>query len=1139
MMRIKSLTAWLLCLVLLAAILCPAVGFAAEEGEGEAQGPTIISTTPEDGAVGLAPMGLEMEVTFSTTMDTESLSTASITSEPAAIAAVVPDPTASNRCKIYFSALDLNTEYTVIFSRQVRAQNGDRMARTEVAFRTTAQHPQYHQIVNGDMEEGTPLGIFELSSATTKVIHYEKEGDNTVLQFDPGWSGAGVGQHVYLEPGKTYEVRAKVKSTTSQIVRLIMSFVTESGGSSNWWHSVTEKNMTAGEWVEMSGSISIPDDISYDYNRIMRITAQNINQTIFIDDWQFYEAGYDVPRPQTAGSSSQTTQTVVSDEKNESMDRMIGLGIYDGAMRDKADSYVTRIDAALVFGRILGISSMDSLTNSFADLAGVRNRGIAQALKDMGIMQGYGSYFYPYNSISQREAMESLANIMGYDVAAREIGYESVFARLKLDRGISAEEGGVTYTNLAKIISNALDSDIMAAQAGGGYAVVQGQTMLRNSMGITEHEGIIAATEYSDLYGERTATDGHIIIDGVCYRVTGNTFGWEGRRVRYFVKEEQGEQWIVYIYGMNSLNQTMILDWKDIIGYANDQYTYYDEKGRERRVRVSSDKSLIYNGAAVNSYSPEDLVASYGTVQLIDNDLNGGYDVIRVEDFDTYAVHAIDYSQGIIYDEYENKSVQIDLSGKLLIEENGTPAQFSAITTGTVVSVAKSKDGAVARLLISREIVEGSVGAVLDRNGDQELALYDVVHGSGAAVRVLLHPFYAGAKDRESFMGRDVVISLDYAGRAVTFDLGQSTWTWAYLIDANLKQESFTSKLYLKVYTEANERKIYPCRENVNVNGSCAKEAGNILPSINGGAEGVVPQLLQIRTNPAGEISEILSAADPGGRLTRCVEGVQTQRYFTASLSLGGQVCVASGNTDVFSVPSSNVAQAPEYQFVHSTASAWMINDKDYTFEAYSTDGNDMTAEAIVLKDQTVRASNTWLVGVVAEIAQTLDDNGERITSMLVQNAGSNYNAVIYPDRFDLNNLSGASTGTGLSVEVGDVVAYQNDSQTRVVNLNVLYTRRDDTLYTGSTTFNSKYHVVRGKVTAKQDGYIQIQSDSTNTVYNTAVFSRILGMDKRNQVYVATEADIYDIDCGSNASDVLAVSVWGANTLILVYEPKN
>lgn len=1136
-MKFNKITALLLCFIIFASL--GALPAAADEEQTF----EVISTTPEDGSTRIEPVGLTMEVTFNMPVDSETLSTATIVSEPSAVASVIPDAISANKCTIYFSALNTDTKYTVTFSKQIKAKDGTRLQKSQVGFKTTAKFPQYHQIVNSDMENPNYSGVYMLAGAARSSISFVKEGDNTVLKFTPAWSGAGVGQVVFLEPGKTYEMRAKIKSDSAQMVRMIMSYRTASGGSDDWWHPVITKNMTAGEWVEFGGSVTIPEDLSYEYTLETRITAQNINKTIYVDDWQFFESGFDVPKPQTSGTSDGGIYTFVSSGENEPMDRMTAFGIYDEDMRTRETELVTRLDAAKIFGRILGISTPDTNDNSCRDLSGIKGRGIVGSLVGMGIMSGYGEYFYPYNNISQDEALRGIASILGYDAMIAENGSDLVYARLKLNKGVAAADGGITFSDFAIIISNALDCEVMAWRGGGEYEIEKDSTLLYDSLELTEYTGVISATEYTGLYGE-AAKEGYITIDGASYRVSCDAFGMEGKNVRYFVKREDGKNWIVYICDINTLNNFETLNWNDIESYENNKYTYWNENNKSRTIRTARNKSLIYNGAALSSYTDEDMVPAYGSVTLIDNNRDNHYDVVRVENFDTYTVNFVDYDNGIIYDKYENKSLNADLYEKLKIEENGVESSFRSITAGTVVSAAQSKDGGFTHLLISNNTLEGTMGAVTESAADTEIAIYDEIHGDGASIRFMLHPFYGGVKaigDTNSLIGKSVKLSTDYFGRVAQIVIGNGDWQWAYLANAKLSTDrAFDPLMRLKVFTTAGKLEILNCADEVRVNGSKIKKPENILSSINGGADDVVPQLLRIKTNADNEIAEIISLAGDGTELKRTYSGSELT-YSTAMMTLGGKAAVSS-STEIFSVPSLP-AEAEEYQFTYSKAPAYLINEKKYTFDAYSSDDNDLTSEMIVVKNREVRNPDSWIVGVVDTITRRVDDNGDEYTRIVCRSASTNYNATVYDNRIDINNLNGAQTGTGLSLSEGDVVIYQNDSAYHAVNMRILYSRKNNTLYTSknpSATVNASYKTIFGNVSEKDGSYIKVVppggSEDDGEIFNTALYGKLYGVDKDGKVYTATASDIYDVSCGENSSGIIAVSSWGGATLLVIYE---
>lgn len=1141
-MKMKRALSWIVCLALFFPNL---IAYASTKTEKEA-GVTIISTTPEDGSTGITPMGTKMEVTFNMPMDANSLSKTTISSVPNAINAVVPDPKSPARCTIYFSALELGTEYTIMFSKQIKAASGERLPKTEISFTTSKEYPKHHQIVNGDMEDKTHLNMFDLAGASSSAVAYVDEGENSVLKFNPQWAGAPIGQNVYIEPGKTYELRAKIKSTTSQIVRMIMSYVSVSEGESNWWHPIVSKTLSPDEWVEFSGTVTIPADLSYDAVRQMRITAANKNEVIYIDDMQFFETGYDVPMPKISAAEESKTETYVSSDVDKALELMVGLGIFEEEILEKKNSYVSRIEAAEAFGKFMNVPFAGSKEIKFTDLAGVKNSGIINFLVEMGIMDGYGEHFYPDNSISYDEVIKAVLNILGYNVAAKEQGYAYTAGMLKLNKGVSVASGAVTYSDFAKIIENATEANIIVNDSNGNF-VISERKGLNALLKAEKGKGIISATEYSDLYGASNAGKGLVIIDGEEYRVTCDTFGWEGRLVEYYYKIENGEKIIIHIEGLYSLNSSITIDYKDIIGYSSNKYAYYAENDKQKTVEVAADKKFIYNGKALSSYTAEDMKPKYGTVQLIDNNNDSLYDIVRVEDLETYVVHAVNYIDYKIYDEYEaKKSLSLENSNIIIVEENGGTTTFGNITIGSVVSAAVSKDGKVARLYLSKNSEEGSIGLVAGEKSEIEMSIYDEIHKEGVSKSFKLHPFYKGTQkareDASDFIAENVVVLIDYRGCAVSVDFknGTTNWKWAYLIKAvDLYEDFYENDVMFKVFLEGGEHLICYSAPIVRVNGS-PKEGEEIKKALNNGAA----QMLRIKFNSRDEVCEVVTAGSEDINMKKFTGANYT--YSSALSTLGYKVVLESKSIPVFSIPSS-VADAEDYQFVYSTASSYLINEKEYNFDAFSIDDNDLNVECVVLKDREVRNPDSWNIGVITDIIQEADEDNEVYEKLSIQNSGSKYTAKVYKERVDIGNLSGVSSGTGLKAGIGDIVMYQNDSQGIVNNMKLIYTA-GGTLYSSSnpsSSSNSAHRIAAGKVTLNKNGYIQLLphgADENNVenyeVINSVNYSKIICVDndaQRGRVSVVSATEIYDQTCDVDGVDIVVISAWGAATLMVIY----
>lgn len=1145
-MTMKRFISWIICL----ALVFSNVSVFASSQSTEESGVSIVSTTPEDGSLGIAPMGSKMEVKFNMPMDPASLTTATITSEPNCISTVAIDEKSPDRCTVYFKALELDTEYNITFSKQVKSATGERLTKTTVSFRTNAEYPKHHQIVNGDMEDTTHLNMFEIGNASSSAVSYVKEDENTVVKFNPQWAGAPIGQSVYLEPGKTYEMRAKIKSSTSQMVRMIMSYVSEAEGSSNWWHPIVSKTPAAGEWVEYSGTVTIPADLSYDYVREVRITCANKNEVIYIDDWQFFETGYDVPIPTVGAAVEKKTGTYVAPDVDTALETLVGMEIFDESVLDKKDSPISRIDAAVALAKFMNKPLNDNAESKFTDLVGVKNSKTVNALVEMGIMSGFGESFYPNNDISYSDIVKALARILGYGIMLDNDGYECTERQLYLSKGVSDTTGAISYSNFAKIILNAADTNVMISKGEEKY-FISDHKALELLMGIYEGKGIVSATEYSDLYGTQVAREGYIVVGDEQYKVTCDTYGWEGKLIDYYYKLENDEMIIVYVGGLNSLSRCMTIDSSDVVEYSSNKYTYYNSNDRLKTAKVAVDKKFIYNGKALSSYTVDDMIPSYGSVQLIDNNKDGVYDIVRVENLDTYVVHAVDYDKFKIHDEYEHATKYLDLGNcdRIVVEENGVVSKFESITVGSVVSASISKDKSFAKLYVSKNSLEGLVGKISGSSPEINISIYDEIHREGVSETFKLHPFYKGAEkvqtDRREFLGRNANILFDYRGQVVAINSETgSGWKWAYLIKATYMEDDEEEVLF-KIFTEDGEHLKCYAAPVVRING-IPKKIEQVVDALENGKA----QMVRIQYNASGKVSEIVTAGS-GENAMKKVTGTD-YTYFSTLGTLGYKVVLSSKSIPVFSVPS-NVAEAEAYQFAYSTASAYLVNEKKYTFEAYSADDNDLNVECIVLKDRVTRNVDSWNTGVITEIISELDEYEDEYTKVTIQNSSTKYTAKIYNGRVDLNNLDGAVAGGGLKAEIGDVVIYQNDTYGNVNTMKMLY-KADTTGSANATgewftsgnpssTGGASYRFVAGKVTKNDGGYIQVlphgaeDNENNYEVFDAKLYSKILCVEgtEADMVTTAQFTDIYDEMCGSDSVNIVVVSSWGAATLMVIY----
>ena len=578
-------------------------------------------------------------------------------------------------------------------------------------------------------------------------------------------------------------------------------------------------------------------------------------------------------------------------------------------------------------------------------------------------------------------------------------------------------------------------------------------------------------------------------------------------------------------------------------------FYFLRRQNKKKKVTLARDKKVIYNGVALNNYTSADLDIDYGSVELIDNNNDNVYDIVRVEALETYVVKAVNHDNYTIYDD-DSKTKILDLSSaeNIIVEENGQKVRFGNIIQGTVVNVAKSKDGSFAKLYISNNKIDSLIGSVYNDGLITFISLYDYIHGEGASKTVPLNPFYKGTKkiteDSKTFMGQNVIVAIDHKGYAVsvTYGVGVADWQWGYLADARYSKESFDDKMEFKLYVESGEFVIIPCALKVNVNGTTVERV-DVVSAVNGGIDGVVPQLIRFKKNSNNEIVQILSTSDPQLRLTK-VSG-SNLTYSSSLRSFGYKVSLKSNAIPVFAVPST-ITSDNEHQFVSGKASDYLVNEKKYSFDAYSIDENELDAEFLVLKDRAVKNPDSWTIGMVMDIKRSIDDAGDDYWKISVQNTGSNATAKVYPDRININSLDGINTGTGLKLNQGDIVMYQNNSKGVVDNMYILYDHESKTLYTSSnpnSTGNVAYRVVYGTVKERKGDFIRLLPDGANDedsnyeVYNLSLYSKMLVFDDtKKEPYAGSKIDVFDESCGDDSAELVIVSSWGAATLMAVYK---
>ena len=834
----KSLLVILSLILLLSGNIIPV--FAEEEV------PVITKMTPSDGAQEVSVVNLKAEVNFSTDMDMSTVSTASVSMTPAGIYKLVP--AGARKVTIYFEKLELGTEYTLNFSKGIKSAAGAAMVPATKKFTTMQAAPQYHQITNGDMEDAEQLGVYG-DGNQRRSIRFVKEENNTVLKFDVGWDEAPVLQKVYLESGKTYEMRARVKSSAAQNIWYCVNYRTASAPDT-WYHTVGQINIEKDTWTDLSAAVSIPSE-SLTGSQDIRIVGKTKGTVLFIDDWQFYEQGYDLEPPSNTGYTAEkaAVKTMIGDGgKDEKRQLLVGLGIYESNEYAEDTQTVNRENFAKYIARLIGKGGLkmteaaavyqDIDVNTYEGYAGVMAAG------DIIKPDPKGN-FNPYGTVQYAEACRAFVVSLGYQYILEEFLPVEAAAQIGVIKGAAGNETmELTFAQLNTMLTNALKSEILIMdEIQNGAASFSKKETMEGMLSITEHTGLVTATDITGIDSTQHMESGYIQISGTAYAAPGiDAASLIGKRIRYYVDSSGDEEIVLYICDIDKLNTILTIDALDIISYSDNQYVYEEANGKTKTVRAAKDKSLIYNDKALSQYTPGHMLPAYGSVELIDNNRDGSYDVVNVKDYQTFVVGAVDKINGIIYDKFENKQIDVDLNGELRVLSGAAAAKFDGITENDILTIAQSADKTRAVIYKSNAVITGTVSRVKNDDKKRSVVFCDEVHGE-IEREVNCVPGYAGADVLET--GDTGIFYLDTFSNVAAFKKTAGNWQFGYFIKAIITDDEEHVEIKLLTANDKLERIV--CASRLRVDEELCNTAEKAYHALAADA-----QLIQYKMNAAG-----------------------------------------------------------------------------------------------------------------------------------------------------------------------------------------------------------------------------------------------------------------------------------------------
>ncbi len=814
---------------------------------------TIASSNIADGDVGVSPVNLQLDVTFSDAVDTASLNMANVSASDGIFAQVVA--TGEKSATVYFdrTKIDLGKKYTVTLKSGIKSVKGVPLKQTNISFVTTKETPSYRQVTNQEMNDKNNIYGLDPEAWTSASI-VTVDGNN-VLQFGALWDGASVRQHMYCKAGRTYTVRAKIKALDETKIWLTLAYYTIDGGYR--YYGCDEMDVSTTDWTEVEYSWTVDGDV--DVSTVKQwIQVSKSGAKVYIDDWYFFENGHDENPPLESDKGKSSLTTIRTD--NSSLEKMKAFGAFPKSAASNVD--VSRIEFAKVILNILGMEQTSKNTVKFTDVP-ENDMGVVDIISDLGLMQGYDDFTFGTNdSVTAEQALKVILNIMGQSVSAElNGGYSDGYYAVALSMGLlnkadCAKDQALNYSNLAIILDNALKENVLITQ---NNKTQKGKTFLEQYFKYAEGEGIIEGTPETYLYSEENLNKNQVCIDGNIFMCDRDISEYLGCKVRYYYDLTSDDNQLIYVYNIDNRNN--IAEFSTInedVTFENNTYTVYGNDGKKTRYRVENKSSVIYNGKYYADYvnSSEIFVPKYGYVKLIDN--GSGYNTVIITDIRTVHVGSVDYQKEIIYDRLGGKEINLSDCNILSIKDiDETDCELSDIKAFDLLSVTESKDGDIVKMHISTNTVNGSACEIKDKN-QNEISIADSLYGSNVSAK---YKTVNGFLDSQPIsLGETGTFYIDYLGNIGAFKAGESTKNIGYLVNAYLPDGGEDGRLYLRIFNTDGKMVKLKTTDKVRIDRTSFKTSESALRMLMNETDRVVSQLIMYDINVNGEVSMIDTA---------------------------------------------------------------------------------------------------------------------------------------------------------------------------------------------------------------------------------------------------------------------------------------
>lgn len=696
----------------------------------------------------------------------------------------------------------------------------------------------------------------------------------------------------------------------------------------------------------------------------------------------------EIEEEQTDGDVDNTENDVVDTSGTimESAPRQYELLRVLGILDDNyvADEPVTRSMFAALMCRLTGatdgsIADFEDVTENMANSTAV---GIAQY---NNYMVGYGDgKFLPSKPVTQKEAMIALLKTAGYGPVMDSKYYKlNDYSKDLIVSGYTMDQE-LDWNGAVRIIYNALFSKVMEIKSMSGYTPNYGVSetlLLEKLFDLQKETGMIVADQYVALGERKTTNEGVVVIndsEGDYKYFTGDSSIEDhvGYNVTFYYDSENEILTFTENEGKMNIHEVSEQTFIDI----NDAYTElkYDLDGKTKKVKISPDVQMVYNGVEYYGVTKTDL-ENADRIRTVDGDGDGKADVVYVYNYEYVFVNTVSVTKSTVTDKRAtNDDVYFDEGewDSIVFKKNGIPTSLNIVAEWDILNIAKSR-GDVKRMIvdISSDIFEGTVKVSNQKN---------------RTAKVDGEEYYVSSKVDIAKLDGNMIVGLNANGAiCVYYEVSDTSKQYGYLL--SMGYDKHADELYLTYLDDTLaereatiSKKYYLGKKKVDVD-KIVDAAGGLYDE--GSVSNVPEQLFGYKTDVNGNIKRLYFASTtPVGNTTDATDK-DTLIYndkFTGKRLITGMVnneYMLTADTKSFLIITDSQGKAmKELCQVFTTTFTNFTNGSRPTMYVYDADENCMAGAFLISIAATSAGSYIDLSRpplIVADKYQTVNSEDE------------------------------------------------------------------------------------------------------------------------------------------------------------------